>query len=249
MNLELLDAPFPHKDIEWRIQQAGKSGSSIWAKVLAYVTNRAIMKRLDEVCGKAGWRNEYRDIPNNGGVECGISIKVDGEWITKWDASENTQVEAVKGGRSSAMKRAAVQWGIGRYLYDLDVGFATISGEKAEGFTYARTKELGAFYWKPPALPVWALPSAASSGDQCQPVKPSITTEEANDILAEFCRDIESENNSEVITQKYSEAWFALDGFSEHQSKCHEVTGIRRREIKQASGSSESAGGSHESNS
>lgn len=43
------------------------------------------------------------------------------------------------------MKRAAVQWGIGRYLYDLDVGFATISGEKAEGFTYARTKELGAF--------------------------------------------------------------------------------------------------------
>lgn len=260
MNLELLDAPFPHKDIEWRIQQTGKSGSSIWAKVLAYVTNRAIMKRLDEVCGKAGWRNEYRDIPNNGGVECGISIKVDGEWITKWDASENTQVEAVKGGRSSAMKRAAVQWGIGRYLYDLDVGFATISGEKAEGFTYARTKELGAFYWKPPALPAWALPSAVSSNGQCkpaaetnseqfQPVKPSITMEEADDILAEFCREIESENNPEVITQKYSEAWFALDGFSEHQSKCHEVTGIRRREIKQALGSTESAGGSHESNS
>lgn len=56
------------------------------------------MKRLDEVCGKAGWRNEYRDIPNNGGVECGISIKVEGEWITKWDAAENTQVEAVKDG-------------------------------------------------------------------------------------------------------------------------------------------------------
>lgn len=52
---------------------------------------------------------------NNGGVECGISIKIDGEWITKWDAAENTQVEAVKGGRSGAMKRAAVQWGIGRY--------------------------------------------------------------------------------------------------------------------------------------
>jgi hypothetical protein len=37
--------------------------------------------------------------------------------------------------------------------------------------------------------------------------------EEADDILAEFCREIESENNPEVITQKYSEAWFALDGF------------------------------------
>jgi hypothetical protein len=59
-------------------------------KVLAYVTNRAIMKRLDEVCGKAGWRNEYRDIPNNGGVECGISIKVEGEWITKWMRQKHT---------------------------------------------------------------------------------------------------------------------------------------------------------------
>ena len=139
MNLDDLDAPFASDDIEWRIQQAGKNNNGIWAKVLAYVTNRAIMKRLDEVCGKAGWRNEYRDIPNNGGVECGISIKVDGEWITKWDAAENTQVEAVKGGRSGAMKRAAVQWGIGRYLYNLEEGFAVVSATRAPGFQYAKS--------------------------------------------------------------------------------------------------------------
>ncbi len=42
-----------------------------------YVTKQGTMKRLDDVCGKAGWRNEYRDILNNGGVECGISIKID----------------------------------------------------------------------------------------------------------------------------------------------------------------------------
>ena len=108
MKLDELDAPFASEDIEWRIQQVGKNNNGIWAKVLAYVTNRAIMKRLDEVCGKAGWRNEYRDIPNNGGVECGISIKVEGEWITKWDAAENTQVEAVKGGRSGATRRCAM---------------------------------------------------------------------------------------------------------------------------------------------
>lgn len=62
MNLNLLDEPFATEDIEWRIQQAGKRGETVWAKVLAYVSNRAIMKRLDEVCGKAEWRNEYRDI-------------------------------------------------------------------------------------------------------------------------------------------------------------------------------------------
>lgn len=85
MNLDLLDEPFAAEDIEWRIQQSGKTrDGKLWAMVLAYVTNRAIMKRLDDVCGKAGWRNEYRDIPNNGGVECGISIKIDSEWVTKW---------------------------------------------------------------------------------------------------------------------------------------------------------------------
>ena len=58
--------------------------------VLAYVTNRAIMKRLDTVCGKGNWkRNEYKDLPNNAGVQCGISIKIDGEWVTKWDAAPN----------------------------------------------------------------------------------------------------------------------------------------------------------------
>ncbi|MLS89826.1 recombinase, partial [Salmonella enterica subsp. enterica] len=118
MDLNKFDAPFNPEDIEWRIQRSGKMhDGKVWALVLAYVTNRAIMKRLDDVCGKAGWRNEYRDIPNNGGVECGISIKIGSEWVTKWDAAENTQVEAIKGGRSGAMKRAAVQWGIGRYLY------------------------------------------------------------------------------------------------------------------------------------
>ena len=101
MDLNKFDEPFSPEDIEWRIQQSGKTrDGKVWAMVLAYVTNRAIMKRLDDVCGKAGWRNEYRDIPNNGGVECGISIKIDSEWVTKWDAAENTQVEAVKGGRS-----------------------------------------------------------------------------------------------------------------------------------------------------
>lgn len=136
MDLNKFDEPFSPEDIEWRIQQSGKTrDGKVWAMVLAYVTNRAIMKRTDDVCGKAGWRNEYRDIPNNGGVECGISIKIDSEWVTKWDAAENTQVEAVKGGRSGAMKRAAVQWGIGRYLYNLEEGFAQTSLDKSRDGT------------------------------------------------------------------------------------------------------------------
>ncbi|MCM7619843.1 Rad52/Rad22 family DNA repair protein [Enterobacter vonholyi] len=240
MNLDDLDAPFASEDIEWRIQQVGKNNNGIWAKVLAYVTNRAIMKRLDEVCGKAGWRNEYRDIPNNGGVECGISIKVEGEWITKWDAAENTQVEAVKGGRSGAMKRAAVQWGIGRYLYNLEEGFAVVSATRAPGFQYAKSKEVGVFYWKAPALPGWALPSGTPTEQDQQPHDghqqrdQAPQSVDADKILAEFSAYAGSENDSDRLKHRYEDTWKLLNGFTEHQNKCKDVTGIRLKELKQA---------------
>lgn len=160
MNLELLDNPFEEEEIEWRAARCGKSNNgNYWVMVLAYVTNRAIMNRLDNVCGKGGWRNEYRDIPG-GGVECGLSIKIDGEWITKWDAADQTQVEATKGGRSGAMKRAAAQWGIGRYLYNLTEGFGAVS---ANGKHNAKTKQGERFKWDPPPLPEWALPKSETN--------------------------------------------------------------------------------------
>ena len=124
MDLNKLKEPFPEADIDWRPQRSGVAPSGKpYAMLLAYVTNRAVMDRLDEVCGVGNWRNEFVQAPN-GGVLCGISVKIDDEWVTKWDGAENTNVEAVKGGLSGSMKRAAVQWGIGRYLYKLPTTFA-----------------------------------------------------------------------------------------------------------------------------
>ncbi|MCP5002531.1 MAG: hypothetical protein GY941_01065, partial [Planctomycetes bacterium] len=51
---------------------------------------------------------------------CYISIKIGDEWVTKSDGAGDTKVEAEKGSISDAFKRAAVKWGIGRYLYSLD---------------------------------------------------------------------------------------------------------------------------------
>jgi hypothetical protein len=124
--------------------------------------NRAIMERLDEVCGPANWRNEYAKGPE-GGVLCCIYIKIDGEWIGKWDGADNTDVEATKGGLSDAMKRAAVQWGIGRFLYDLGENWAQIVDQGTKGAIYAKSEKAGAFYWLPPVgvLPeVKAAPKA-----------------------------------------------------------------------------------------
>lgn len=149
-----LAEPFAPFDIEWRIQQSGlKKDGKPWGKVLAYVTNRAIMERLDTVIGPGSWRNEFSVGPG-GGVMCGIGINIGDEWITKYDGAENTDIEPVKGGISGAMKRAAVHWGIGRYLYNLEGGWARF----CEDGIYSAKIEGNWFSWSPPDLPTWALP-------------------------------------------------------------------------------------------
>jgi len=165
---ELLVRPFKENEVEWRIQSSGASADGkVWALALCYVTNRAIMNRLDEVFGIGGWQNEFKPTPMMGGTLCGISVKFDGEWVTKWDGSEDTAVEATKGGLSSSMKRTAVQWGIGRYLYSLDVSFvqnfdkktatsikAFIAGNSKSNYC----KQNITFHWELPQLPNFALP-------------------------------------------------------------------------------------------
>ncbi|HYW05822.1 MAG TPA: Rad52/Rad22 family DNA repair protein [Longimicrobium sp.] len=155
INFSALRERFAADEIEWRLQQAGEKNGRVWALCVPYVTNRAIQSRLDEVVGPTRWKNEFRPGPD-GGVMCGLSVRVGDEWITKWDGAENTDVEGVKGGLSSAMKRAAVQWGIGRYLYALDETFAQVNDN---GKQRGKTKQGSDFRWDPPRLPAWALPS------------------------------------------------------------------------------------------
>ena len=182
MDLSKLKEPFPENDIEWRLQSCGSGQKGIWAICLAYVSNRAIMNRLDEVVGPENWKNEFDKAPD-GGVLCGISIKVGDEWVTKYDGAENTQVEAIKGGLSGSMKRAAVQWGIGRYLYNLEEGFAKVlPDDSKEGF-YGKTKEGQKFKWLPPDLPEWALPGGDGKPSKQKTDKPK--NKPASDISNE----------------------------------------------------------------
>ena len=168
-DLTRLAAPFSPEDIEWKPGATTRDKTKGLA--MAYISSRAVQDRLDEVCGPDGWRNEFMPAPNTaGGVLCGISIRVvreDGsvEWITKWDGAENTDVEAVKGGLSGAMKRAAVQWGIGRYLYRVPQ-------------QWVRLDERGRFV-ETPRLPADALPQesrsarpTASPGSEARPAPP-----------------------------------------------------------------------------
>lgn len=105
---------FPQASISWRAQHVTKDGNK--ALALAYIDARDVMDRFDEVCGMAGWENSYPHA--NGKTVCSIGIKCGDEWVYKADGAGDTDVEAEKGALSDAFKRAAVRWGVGRYLYD-----------------------------------------------------------------------------------------------------------------------------------
>ena len=160
--LNNLRIPFPEEDIEWRIQQSGLSNGLPWALVLAYVTNRAIMDRLDEIVGPENWTNDFTQSPN-GGVLCTLGVRIeDDTWVYKTDGADNTEIERVKGGLSNAMKRAGVQWGIGRYLYKLPTTFAQFIGDGR-----FKTRIDGSPYrWNPPALTKEFLPPKTKTTKQ-----------------------------------------------------------------------------------
>lgn len=158
---EQLQKPFPPEDIEWRVQQSGfdKNGKA-WALIMPYVTNRAIQDRLDEVFGVMGWSNELRPVGDS--FLCGIQVEVEGKKVVKWDGADQTDVESFKGGISNAMKRAGVQFGIGRYLYKLDTCFADLMENKSGTFKVKITNkdksQSGWYTYNAPQLPTWALP-------------------------------------------------------------------------------------------
>jgi hypothetical protein len=173
MNLMKLAAKFESRDIEWRVQQSGKGKNNIWALVIPYITNRAIMQRLDDVIGAGVWQNKFISSPCGQGYQCGISIKIGDEWITRWDGAEtasNGGIDPVKSTMSNSMKRAGVQWGIGRYLYRLDAQFTNAEycdnrKDCPEGWIYQQVKAKNnepnyGMAWKIPELPLWALPTS-----------------------------------------------------------------------------------------
>lgn len=116
-DLSKLSAPFDPRKISWRVGSTTQDKKRGMA--LAYIDARDVMERLDEVCGLAGWQCSYPHADGKKTV-CSIGIKIGDEWIWKADGAGDSDVEAEKGALSDAFKRAAVKWGVGRYLYDVE---------------------------------------------------------------------------------------------------------------------------------
>ena len=131
----VLSAPFSSSDIEWRVSATNAEKTKGLA--VPYVTNRAIQNRLDDTVGIDGWYNDFRPWKNGSAQLCGISIFFPQleQCLTKWDGADDSEFESVKGGLSDSMKRAAVEWSIGRYLYGMTQVWVTVqitnSGKKS----------------------------------------------------------------------------------------------------------------------
>lgn len=136
-----LKEPFDPKAIHWRAGATNakkNNGKPTKAIALAYVNARDVMKRFDDVCGDH-WQVEY---PFDGC--CRIGVKVGDEWVWRSNGAGETDVEGEKGKFSDAFKRAAVLWGVGRYLYYLPNVWCDLDQYKN--------------IVTPPKLPNWALP-------------------------------------------------------------------------------------------
>jgi hypothetical protein len=147
-DLDRLSEPFPSAQVNWKPQTISRDGSR--ALAVAYIDARDVAERLDAVVGPANWAVDHKDV--GGQTLTGISVRhpETGEWVWKWDAGlvgrEGDEAMSVKGSLSDGLKRAAVLWGVGRYLYRLPKTWVGYDSQKK------RLTET-------PALPRWALPA------------------------------------------------------------------------------------------
>lgn len=145
---ELFDAlcqPFPASHVEWRVGSTNAEKTK--GLPLCYIDARAVMDRLDSICGPENWQCNYTQT-GNGSIVCNLGIRVPGgDWIWKADGAGATDFEGEKGMLSDALKRAAVRWGIGRYLYELKAKWVPIEQRgKSHFIPDAELAKLKEFY-------------------------------------------------------------------------------------------------------
>lgn len=107
-----LSAPFTKEQIKTRPGSRGMQ--------LQYITARTAMNRLDEVLGPENWEDEFGETKD--GLSCRITVTLpDGRRVTKMDgggfADMPQEDDTEKSAFSDAFKRAAVKFGVARYLY------------------------------------------------------------------------------------------------------------------------------------
>src|SRR5947209_10312718 len=153
-----LIAPFDPTEVKFK--PGFVSGNR--ALALAYVDARVIQDRLDEVLGVEGWQDDYECLAD-GSVVCRLRLRLGDEWVTKVDVGGPSEQpdggDRLKAAFSDALKRAAVKFGVGRYLYRLPAQWVDYDPQRRQ-------------FVKPPSLPDFALPK--KEGKPAEPPAPRL---------------------------------------------------------------------------
>ncbi len=154
-----LAEPFDPAEVKWKPQSV--KGNR--ALALCYIDARHVMDRLDAVLGSENWQDDYEVLPE-GSVVCRLRLGIGGHWITKTDVGSLSEQpdggDRMKAAFSDALKRAAVKFGVGRYLYRLDQTWVDYD-PKARKFVGL------------PPLPDWARPKPPAGARKPTPASPA----------------------------------------------------------------------------
>lgn len=172
-----------------------------------YITARTAMNRLDSVLGPENWWDEY--LPGENSVLCKLTVRMpDGSTLTKADAGGYAgmpdQGDDDKSGFSDAFKRAAVKFGVGRYLYR----------DGVPTFVKEREPALAAPAAEPAPTPA---PIPAPAADTPAPIRPAVQVAQGaappRSGRAMFAWTKEQEQRHEVGLLKYLNGWAKLQDF------------------------------------
>lgn len=205
--LAALSAPFELDEVKWK--PAVVSGNR--AMAIAYVDARVVQDRLDDVLGVAGWQDSYKVLPD-GSVICRLRARLGEQWITKMDVGSQSEQpdggDRTKAAFSDALKRAAVKFGVGRYLYRLPSQWVDYDPQKRQ-------------FRATPQFPAWAIsnrptPSVPASG---------ATDETVGEKGARFLRDLAERKGATL--RKLVEPYLSPHAGLETLKRSH-ATAVRR---------------------
>lgn len=197
MKLRDLHAEFPRDAVSWRAQSLTRDGSK--ALALAYIDARDVMERLDDVCGPENWQDTYTETAR-GRVICTISILCGDTWVAKSDGAGNTDVEGDKGAISDAFKRAAVKWGVGRYLYDIPAPWVPCETYDAGGKKRWSKWRDDPWSYVTGRDKVVDLSAAKESARITQSIRNVVNLEDLRALWGELTRD--QQHNPDILAEK-----------------------------------------------
>lgn len=152
-----LEQKFSESDLKWRVQSCGKNNAGVnWAKFIPYIDPRVIQKRFDDLFGWDGWESkEYINEDHSVTVELSLYSLKANKWITRAGTADiaSKDSNSIKSAASSAFKRAASMFGVGRYLYNYKEVWGDIVPDKTPGSIMCENKSKGIKFYATPKIP------------------------------------------------------------------------------------------------